>query len=223
MRIDDFIVLGRTTPIASKKYGHCVCVAGYSEELRQFVRIYPTKVRSKIKTLCSLSVEVERKNEDNRFESWALKTRSEDSILTVSEPLPKEDILPILNDNISASVGELNEKKASLGVIKPEKFEIVTEQRKGFVQHNGGIRTMEAFPVIPRLELPPTPGEQARFMINEWGVYMLMDKYERAGKTLTATDIKNALHIKDGKEVYFVVGNLNKVRNIWLVIKVFTF
>lgn len=226
MRIDDLIVLGRTTPVKSKKYGHCVCVAGYSEELRQFIRIYPTSIKSKIKTLCKISVEVERKNEDNRFESWALKTRSEDSILSVSDPLPKEQILPILQNNLSASVAELNTKRLSLGVIKPKRFEIVTEQREEFTQHEKGIRTMESFPIIPRLELPReilSKGEQARFMINEWGVYQLMGKYDDTGKALTATDIKNALYIKDGKEVYFVVGNINKSRTIWLVIKVFTF
>ena len=228
MRVDDFIVLGRTTPVASKKYGHCVCVAGYSEELRGFMRIYPTKIQSKIKTLCRLSVEVERKSEDKRFESWALKTRSEDSILSVSAPLHKNDILPILKNNISESVKVLDQPdrrgiKSSLGVIKPEQFEIVTEQRKGFIQHDKGIKTMECFPIIPRLEIPKVFNEQARFMINEWGLYQLMSKYEMAGKTLTATDIKNALHITEGKDVYFLMGNMNKNKNRWLVIKVFTF
>ncbi len=223
MRIDDFIVLGRTTPVASKKYGHCVCVAGYSEELRQFIRIYPTQINSKIKTLCKLSVEVERKGEDKRQESWALKTRSEESILSVSDPLHKNEILHILKNNVSESILELNQKKLSLGIIKPEVFEIVTEQRKAFVQHEKGIRTIEQFPIIPRLELPPTPGEQARFMINEWGLYQLMTKYEKEDKALTAIDIKNALQIKDGKDVYFLVGNMNKIKNRWLVIKTFTY
>jgi len=232
MRIDDFIVLGRTTPVKSKKYGHCVCVAGYSEELGQFVRIFPTKINSKIKTLCKVSVEVERKAEDKRAESWALKSRTESSILSVSKPLNKMEILPILKNNTSSSTTELNTpdkfgKKASLGIIKPELFEIVTEQRKEFTQHNSGIKTMDSFPIVPRLELPRHEGmakrEQTRFMINEWGVYQLMSKYETAGKTLTATDIKNALHIKDGKEVYFLVGNMKNIKNVWLVIKVFTF
>jgi len=223
MRIDDLIVLGRTTPIASKKYGHCVCVAGYSEEMRQFIRVYPTKVYSKIKTLCKISVEVERKTEDKRFESWALKTRSEDSILSVSKPVHKNEILPILQNNVSESTSILNVQKLSLGVIKPEQFEIVTEQRKGFVQYDKGIKTMEQFPIIPRLEIPKVFNEQARFMINEWGVYQLMNKYENAEKTLTATDIKNALHITEGKDVYFLMGNMNKNKNRWLVIKVFTF
>lgn len=41
MHVEDFVVLGRTVPEESKKYGQRICMAGYSLENNQFLRIYP--------------------------------------------------------------------------------------------------------------------------------------------------------------------------------------
>ena len=62
MRIDDLIVFGRTAPEESKKYGQSVCMAGYSQELRQLMRLYPMSIRSNIKARCVISAEIERIN-----------------------------------------------------------------------------------------------------------------------------------------------------------------
>jgi len=223
MRVDDFIVLGRTTPAISKKYGPCVCMAGYSEELNKFMRIYPTNIKSKAKTLCKISADVERRSGDNRLESWALKDRTESSILSISKPIDKNDILPILDNNVAESTEELNSKKLSLGILKPESFEVILEKRTDPEICNNGIRTMESFPYNPRLVLPPKNKQQSKFKLYEWGIYELMRSYEKKGKTLTAEDIKNALYISEKKAVYFLIGNLVGIRNVWLVIKVFTF
>ncbi len=221
MRIDDLIVLGRTTPVKSKKYGHCVCVAGYSEELRSFVRIYPTKVRSKVKALHRMVVEVERRKGDARLESWALKDRTEDSILSIEGPVSKNDIRPFLDAHTS-TVPELNRARRSLGIIRPMEFDIVLERRGLFESAWNGVRMATNFPHEPRVIIPACKGEQSRFMLSEWGVYELMRKYEDTGKQITAEAIEGALHVR-GKDTYFLVGNLNNVKNRWLVIKAFTY
>jgi hypothetical protein len=50
-----------------------------------------------------------------------------------------------------------------------------------------------------------------------------MRKYEEKEKILTTVDISNSLHLGENKDVYFIVGNLNYARNIWIIIKVFCF
>ena len=81
MRIDDLIILGRTVPEQSKKYGIKVCSAGYSPEMRSFIRIYPLSVHGKPESREMITVDVERSKYDSRNESWALKTRDDKSIL----------------------------------------------------------------------------------------------------------------------------------------------
>ena len=44
MHVEDLIVLGRTVPEESRKYGQKVCMAGYSAENNQFLRVYPLLV-----------------------------------------------------------------------------------------------------------------------------------------------------------------------------------
>ncbi len=41
MTVEDFVVLGRTVPEDSQKYGKKVCMAGYSPSLSQLLRVYP--------------------------------------------------------------------------------------------------------------------------------------------------------------------------------------
>lgn len=81
MRIDDFIMFGRTVPEKSQKYGVKVCGAGYSPEIRSFIRIYPLPVQCKIEAREMVTVDVDRSAHDSRHESWALKTRNEKSVL----------------------------------------------------------------------------------------------------------------------------------------------
>ena len=233
MRVDDFIVFGRTAPEDSKKYGQSVCMAGYSEELRQLLRLYPMNIRSKVRARCKISVEIERNNKDSRFESWTLKDRTEDSILNVSSPIDKDAILPILKKNAVESIKELNEKRLSLGIIKPEKYEIQLKTRANIAvpgqltlfdsfRKSVGVKTANNYFHAPYLRIY-ADDSQSCLQIREWGIYELIRRYEKEGKAITDQDIKRALHIGDGKDAFFIIGNMVSVRNVWLVIKVFTY
>jgi len=232
VRIDDLIVFGRTAPEESKKYGQSVCLAGYSEELRQFVRVYPIDIRTRLKARSKITVEVERNSKDSRAESWALKGRSEKAILGVTSPLDKDTIRPILEANAAASIDDLNKAKVSLGVIKPEQYMVQLKTRSN-IEIPGQQTLFDSFKIAVGVKsansyfhapyLLVNNGGQSCLQIREWGIYELMRKYEDAGRAVTTQDITNGLHIGGGKDVYFVVGNMVSVRNVWLVIKAFSY
>lgn len=229
MRIDDFTLFGRTVPEESKKYGIKVCGAGYSKELKSLMRIYPIPVECDIKARQILKIELERSKQDSRAESWALKTRDHESIVSDSGFDTKKDIQHFLENNIS-TIDDLNDRRLSLGVLKPEEIKVVMRTRDAvrdpaqmtlFDDFESVIKPCKVavdYFKIPYIKLPS--GKQRMLQIREWGVYELMRKYETK---ITADYIKNALHISDDKDVYFVVGNMNQFRNTWLVIKVFVF
>ncbi len=232
MRIDDLVVFGRTAPEDSVKHGQSVCMAGYSPEMRQFIRVYPMAVRSNVKARSVITVEVERNNKDSRMESWTLKDRSERSITNIKPQIHKTALQPILNNSVT-TIEELNNNKLSIGVIKPEHYDIELKTRDKIAipgqlslfdsfQKQVSVRAANSYYHAPYLKLYNASGQNC-LQIREWGVYELMRSYEMQYKTITASDIKKALYINDSKDVYFVIGNMVASRNVWMVIKVFTY
>src|ERR1700758_2676663 len=75
MIIDDFILLGWTAPHPTLRNGDCICAAGYSRRLNQFVRIYPVPFpfKADIHRWDQLSIPVIRNSKDNRPESWKVE------------------------------------------------------------------------------------------------------------------------------------------------------
>jgi hypothetical protein len=120
MRIDDFVCLGRTVPEESKKYGRKVCMAGYSDEMREFIRIYPLPVVNPIHQRSVCRIEVSRPNHDSRDESWRLAREKEnDGIEVGNTAKTTTEVVRWLNDHMSRSIKELNAARRSLGVVRP--------------------------------------------------------------------------------------------------------
>jgi len=233
MRIDDFIVLGKTVPEKSKKYGEKVCMAGLSTEMKSLLRLYPIDIYSKIPTRSTLVVEVERNNLDSRLESWTLKDRSTWSIRSVGEKVGKAQLIEVLESQVAQSIDNLNENRKSLGVLKVDSFDIIMKTRKNIdndlqlklfddFQEFAGFKTASDYFQIPYFRINGDD-KQRCLQIREWGVYELIRKGEESNQPISAIDIKKALHIKDNSTVYLVVGNMNNVRNVWIIIKVFVF
>jgi len=237
MRIDDLILFGRTAPEKSKKYGVKVCGAGYSPEMREFIRIYPIPIHCKISAREMITVDVNRSKFDSRRESWALKTRDDKSLLCSLGKRTGDEIRSILEARIS-SIETLNKEKASLGVIKPDSFELIIKNRKGFFaavekdpsqmtlfddfeesfKDDIAFKTANDYFKAPYIFI--NDSKQKYIQLREWGLYELMRKYPHK---ITSDYIKRSLHLCDEKEVFFVIGNTNQHRNTWLVIKTFSF
>ncbi len=115
MIVEDFVCLGRTVPEESKKYGHKVCMAGYSYELRQFLRVYPLPVKNPLEVRGKYVLSLERNSMDSRIESWKLVDRV--ALYPSPTKASDADIQQILKQNVAASIDELNEQRKSLGVV----------------------------------------------------------------------------------------------------------
>ena len=124
MILEDFIMLGRTKPTESKKYGRTVCSAGYSKELKQFVRVYPLPQYSRLKRWSICRIPLTRGN-DSRIESWRLDngtTNSEEfvEITGQADRVSEFDYLA----KMATSISEMNEEPyQSLGIVRPDSFE----------------------------------------------------------------------------------------------------
>lgn len=232
MRADNLIVYGRTVPEESKRYGQSVCMAGYNPELRQMMRIYPLNVTSTVKARHYITAEVERNPRDSRLESWALKDRDGSAII-LGQKCDPASLRHFLDKEVVEHVDLLNEARKSLGVLRPDHFSIELKTRS-FISNpqqlelfdqfieSGGFKSAGKYFLAPYVVIPSEASQQC-FQIREWGIYELLRKYEQSGKQISATIILDALHITNERDVYFVVGNLNQARTIWLVIKVFCF
>lgn len=207
-------------------------MAGFSPELGQMLRVFPILPNVKIRTRSSLVINLERNRLDSRNESWALKDRSPASILNQSPAVEQFFLKKCLDKNLSSSVDELNTSRKSLGILKA-KYSTEIKTRKEIndpaqielfqeLERKVAFRTANDYFMAPYIKLD-IEGHQKRFQIREWGLYELMRKYEMKGRKLTIQDIQKSLYLDTKREVYFVVGNMNHARNVWLIIKIFSF
>jgi hypothetical protein len=114
---EEVVVMVRAIPEKTKNHGHLVCVAGITQdgELR---RLYPFEFEYGVKALPFhkrnvIQVDVDLPDNDKRRESRKVKSfdllpgKLEDNIV-------RERIRPLVT-----SIKNLNEQKASLGIVKP--------------------------------------------------------------------------------------------------------
>jgi hypothetical protein len=217
MRIDDFVMLGRTVPESSKRHGLVVCSAGYSRELNQFIRIYPVAKNNQINRWSTCEIEVDRNNQDSRIESWKVKDGCAPRITGRTN---KDFEFDFLDKIASPSIQALNEERKSLGIIRP----------RSCYGHFAGMKKNQErlFPLfdfqdnsnsgakIPRLNFFDAHGEHD-LQLRDWGSREFLRKHqeEKHYQLWDALFLNNP----DYKHLFFV-GNHNNHRNIWLVISV---
>lgn len=214
MIIDDFIMLGRTVPEASKKHGMVVCSAGYSRELRQFLRVYPLSPLARVPRWSQCRLSLRRNSEDSRQESWRLQ---EDQPVAVTGKAIKSDEFYALAKMASPSIAVLNAQRASLGIIQPTaiqgRFDGMQPQEERIPDLFGsdlGIKKR------PRLLFADADGDHD-IQLRDWGSYEFLRKQPESKHY----HIWSALNLdNDQYEHLLFVGNHNQHRNNWLVIGV---
>lgn len=227
MRVDDFVLLGRTVPEESKKYGHRVCSAGYSFEMDELLRVYPLPVVNHMAQWHVYELELTRNCMDTRKESWTLPHRTMEDIRAIGCKHPRKDFRHTLDRLKVPSIGMLNERRRSLGIIK-----LSGDAQGTFTERNGtcnpsqgtlfeyldrkfGANTID---IEPRLWFEDKDGEHC-LQVREIGAYeWIRNHREDAGKLWMNYRIN-----KPNCEVYLLVGNMAHQRNVWLIINVFVF
>ncbi len=248
LSVEDFVVLGRTVPEDSKTYGKRICMAGYSEECNQFLRVYPLFIpigeRSNLnwfKARYRYQLDLKRNPKDNRTESWRLldEQRPTTTDWDGAQERKKEDVMAWLEKHAVPSIDALNKCKLSLGVLKipaadwegiciPKEEPNEDEQHKGLFddledQATSGLNNDTIDPnkvnFAPYIKFTDDVGPH-RLQVREWGAFRLMaqDKYKDDPEALWG-----ASGYKRGRDMLIVVGNMTNHRKNWLVIKTFQY
>jgi hypothetical protein len=231
MIIRDFTLLGWTAPHPTKRNGDCICAAGYSKEMNQFLRVYPLPFpfRTDIHRWDEIEVPLARNTMDSRHESWKVdyRDRNRDELIALIKrtgKVTKDAEKGWLFKHLSASINQLNSEQRSLGLLKPASVKLAFEQRvikmamvtDTLFEVNSELKQN---PLIPRIEIVNTDGSTNDLQLLEWGCSEFLRKnpfnYGDLGKALL-------LNREDYEHLLFV-GNNNMHRTTWLAIAMLSY
>lgn len=232
MILDDFVMLGKTVPEANSDGRHFVCTAGYSLELKQAIRIYPMARRNCPARWSVSRIPVERNHKDTRRESWKIRGDRRPGvhdmingvIETVAAKISPAWQREIVNNLKASSLKAANDRHVSLCVIMPEdipRLDLERGETAEMAPTPDMFGDVPDLPVAarfrwhPRLRFADTGGKHD-LMLRDWGCYELMRKH---GDEM-ALSLGEALNLTTAPPL--LCGNLNRFRNSWLVISVFS-
>lgn len=226
-------MLGKTVPEARKDGRVSVCCAGWSSEMRSFVRIYPLAMQGAPKMWSRSRVALERNPEDHRVESWRLRGdrkgeahRGINQTFEVDVPrLSNDEIMRLCEQLPVLPKDEANRQRMSLAVVQPdhppllhfsENAESDDHPQMRLFEDNAEARRQlgaQRFPYQPRLKFT-TDGKPHDLQLREWGAYEWLRKHGPGGRfNHPARD-----RLKNNPRL--LIGNMNSHRNVWLVISI---
>jgi hypothetical protein len=226
-------MLGKTVPESNSDGRQFVCTAGYDLELQQPIRIYPM-ARYNCPARWSISqVPVERNPRDSRVESWKIKgDRSPGAhqwINSVIRPIQTKVSHAVEREIAKSltvrSLHEANARRLSLCVLLPEDLPHLDLERGEVAEMAptpdmfGEARELPVaarFKWHPRLRFTDQDGHHHDLMLRDWGCYEWM----RKNGDDAAVQLDENLNLSTAPPL--LCGNLNRFRNSWLVISVFS-
>jgi len=225
MILEDCVMLARTVPEPSKKYGVRVCSVMYSPELRKLIRVYPLLPSNKLPRRHIFRMHLERNEHDSRDESY-----KKVSFTDTGKELSMQEVRSVLEKLISPDIVSLNEQKKSLGVILAENGKYFAEMRskKNAPDPNQlclfgvpdltsySIKTGKDYDHIPYLVISHF-SQQKAIQLREWQIYMLLEK---KGGVIDTPYLQGIFNNQDS---YLVIGNLNGCRTIWIACAYFNY
>jgi hypothetical protein len=226
MLIDDFILLGWTAPHPTLRNGDCICAAGYSHKLNDFVRIYPVPFpfRSDIHRWDQLSIPLIRNPKDSRTESWKIKYLDRDrnalaALITKCGRTKFATERAWLDSHLSDSIDQLNSEKRSLGFLRARNIRVGFRQRSLETEvlttdslFKDDNFKLEQNSIIPELEFQNIDATWSRLQLLEWGCAEFLRKHPYDQEKLW----QNLMIGRDDYEHFLFVGNHNRYRTAWL-------
>ncbi|TAK18267.1 MAG: hypothetical protein EPO37_05580 [Nitrosarchaeum sp.] len=230
--IDDFIVLGHAVPQEHRDLRKSICMMGYSPT-QGLVRLYPVPINVRPKRWEMLKIPVEKSTSDKRSESWKIQgAKNEFDVLFKKihhfdkvKPRNTKNIIDLLLTKYQKDcISSLNDKKESLGIIKPQNIEPYFEKRKDYdpniqatLDSDTLYKTSSNFEFQPRIKYTCSNchaknGHDQQLL--ERGAYEWMRKYPSNKEQLW----KNYRIGDPNYEHYFLVGNQAKYLNSFMVI-----
>ena len=238
MHVEDFVVLGRTVPEESKRYGQRICMAGYSQENNQFLRVYPLMVpvgeiadTNGFRARYTYSMDLQRNPSDSRSESWRLvdEKNPTGTKWDRATECPKQKLVELLKKRVVPSIQALNDCKLSLGVVQVEAndwagYAIPRESPEQAEPHRTLFENIAdseidqaAIKFVPYIRFKDSEGEH-NLQVREWGAYQLLSK---APYCDNPDSLWSAPAYRKGHGLLMVLGNMCNHRTNWLIIKTF--
>jgi hypothetical protein len=237
--VDDCIVLGQAVPDEISDSRHTVCTAGYSPK-HGLLRLYPIPPGADMDRWNIMEIPLERYDRDSRKESWKVQgSKAEWDRLTskmrvigqIKQKSAKMKLLDELFDQFGVQcVDDLNERKLSLGFVRPtilgynfEKRDTYDPTKQMKLDSTETFWTIHNYRDRPRVQYRCSGCKKKHGhdqQILEWGVYEWMRKHpdniEEVWKILGFND-------PSWNIAGFLVGNHFAYRNSFMVISVFRF
>lgn len=229
------VVLVRATPEESKKHGYLVCVAGINEK-GEFRRVYPFEFSYGEKLIDfkkkdRIEVVLAESDNDQRRES-----RKKISYKNLHAPVEDEEIRTLLLSKVS-SIEKLTEENASLGVVKPELFDVKIEinsteiyDRQQYFNLMGDFLVEKREKVKMPVELrynfrckndPSCKGHQ--IILLDWELNELARNVMRTDTDPISIEEKirsKFFHSMQERDLYFVMGTHFRFKT-WMIIGIF--
>lgn len=235
--MNDLIMLGNAVPDELRDSRKTVCTACYSNR-HGLVRIYPVPTNAKMRRWRKFDIPLERNPQDNRMESWKIQgSRTEwptlqRKIKQIGE-LKRADQIKLLQNMYDKfgvdCVLDLNTTRRSLGIIKPKIIKSWMADRKNYdpsIQSTFDadklFLTIDNYKKQPRVQYRCSNCKSTKHhdqQILEWGVYEWMRKNPQNREQ----GLRNMRLTDPDFDIHFLVGNLAKHRNSFMVISVFRF
>lgn len=239
MELEDFIVLGRTVPEESKKYGTRVCMAGYSPS-HGLRRVYPLTIDNPLRARHQAHLQVQPNPQDSRRESLKLIDAITGIRGVSTHPvLSTPEVCDIAEHLAYPSLRAMNQAQVSLGFLKmlgtPR---LVWKQRPAitppaqlllfdeFLQdvRTAGFLTGKDYPRIPYLVFHDHESQHA-LQLREWGCFEYLRKHDGGEEqlgTILHLDQQQQPHSPAPRVFYALLGNMSHRRNVWLVIQLYS-
>ena len=192
------LVIAKTEPSPSRKYGSTVCTAGITDK-GEFIRLYPIQYR----LFCGddrgfskydwIEVECFKKADDERMESYHVVEGTLRIVGHIGTDFNWAMRNEILLPHVFRNIGELEKSGASLGLVKPSELldfvktkknedgelgEAVSDYRRELQMIFDGNGLMKAIPAIDKIDTYyrysfRCEGEDTvhNLMCEDWGVY----------------------------------------------------
>lgn len=245
------LITVKAYPNPSRKYGETVCVAGVDVNTHQWIRLYPIPYRDiddnkKFAKYSIIEVKVRKATDDTRPESYKVDT---DSIKILDQLDSKNNwekrkpyLLPTISPSLCSILEESQRMHKSLGMFKPERVQFTHQKAKRkdaeerelcYAQTDFLIKhPKSAIEDIPydfkySFHCPgktDCPGHN--LAIIDWEINQSFRKWRYKYKKDEELLDKIKQRWQDGMcaekhDTYFFVGNMNRFRNIFMVLGVF--
>lgn len=235
--VDDLVVLGNAVPDIISDQRITVCTVGFSSHLG-LVRIYPVPPSSHMMRWNVVQIPLDRNPKDARPESWKIqgsktewdKLSSKIELKRKLKDDEKRQLVEKLHSIFGAGcIEDLNDKRVSLGMIKPKIIGYRLEKRddyEGMAQTQLGkgypFLTIKNYPLKPVIEyrcpnckIKGTHNQQ----VVEWGVFEWMRQNPK-----TPEKVWENLRLTDSSyERSFLVGNMVLYPTSFMIISLFRF